>query len=440
MRLPRTPGRPDPVSTVRLVLEHPELLHPEVKGQYLHWEELRHRAAPEGCTHEQWWAAISLARTGIRRNLPLHDSKGKAFGFAMTDTAQRAVHEIDRDASGQISLPEDVVTEGNRDHYIVSSLIEEAFRSSQLEGASTTRRVAKEMVSTGRDPRNQSERMIFNNFRAMEWSSSHKDAPLTPAAVLELHRLVTLDTLEDPDAAGRLRRHDEPVHVFDSADGEVLHVPPAANELPTRMEALCAFANGTDEDSPFVHPVVRAILLHFWLAYEHPFVDGNGRVARALFYWSMLRQGYWLTEFLSISRVISKARAQYDRAFLYSESSESDATYFVVHQLGVIRTAITDLHSYLRRKSGELHSVEQALRTRGDLNPRQVTVIGEALRHPDTHFMIEGHQRMHRVSYQTARTDLLGLTTLGYLEQHKAGRRLYFVPTPEIRKKLKPSR
>lgn len=45
------------------------------------------------------------------------------------------------------------------------------------------------------------------------------------------------------------------------------------------------------------------------IAYMHPFVDGNGRTARALFYWYMLKSGYWLTEYLSISRVIAKSKS-----------------------------------------------------------------------------------------------------------------------------------
>lgn len=61
------------------------------------------------------------------------------------------------------------------------------------------------------------------------------------------------------------------------------------------MTAMCAFPNGHLPDT-FIHPAIRAIILHFWLGYDHPFVDGNGRTARALFYWAMLRQNYSLFE------------------------------------------------------------------------------------------------------------------------------------------------
>ena len=358
----------------------------------------------------------------------------------MTDTVQRLVHGIDRDASGNISLPEDVTDSATRDRYIANSLIEEAFRSSQLEGASTTRAVAKEMIRTKRKPRTHSEQMILNNFYAMEWVRENKDRPLTPEAIFTLHSIVTRDTMEDDQAVGRLRRADESVQVVDLNNGDLLHDPPPADQLPARMAAMCALANGTSDEEPFIHPVARAIMLHFWLAYDHPFVDGNGRTARALFYWSMLHQGYWLTEFISISRVINKARTQYDEAYLFAESDHNDATYFLLHQLKVLRTAIDELHVYLKRKSKEVRELEHQLHRRDDLNHRQLAVINDALRHPSARITIEGHRTMTRTVYQTARTDLLSLVELGYLKQFKIGKKLYFEPADDLARKLKPSR
>jgi Fic family protein len=408
----------------------------ESDGRYLHWDELRFRPPRPRITHEQWWKLIKLARRAQRRTLPLHDQQGTPFGFVLTDTVLRLVHEIDRDASGRIELPEDVTNQANRDRYVVNSLIEEAFRSSQLEGASTTRHVAKEMLRTKREPRTVSERMILNNFYAMEWVRDNHKVPLTTEKLFELHALVTSDTLDTHDAAGRFRRDEEDVKVIDPTTGEVVHRPPPARYLPGRMRDLCAFANSDAPDASFIHPVIRSILLHFWIAYDHPFVDGNGRTARALFYWSMLKQGYWLTEFISISRVIKKARTQYDRAFLYTETDENDATYFILSQLKVLRQAIDDLFAYLKRKSQEVRDVERKLRGRDDLNNRQLAVLSYVLRHPDARITIEGHQNSHRVVYQTARTDLLDLVRRGFLEQYKSGKRLYFIPAHDLERRI----
>jgi len=96
-------------------------------------------------------------------------------------------------------------------------------------------------------------------------------------------------------------------------------------------------------------------------AYDHPFEDGNGRTARALFYWSMLRHGYRLTEFLSISSLLNRAPGRYGRAFLYTETDGLDAAYFVLNQLRIILRAIDELHAYLARKVREVRETERLL-------------------------------------------------------------------------------
>ena len=132
----------------------------------------------------------------------------------------------------------------------------------------------------------------------------------------------------------------------------------------------------------FIHPVIRAIVVHFWLAYDHPFCDGNGRTARALFYWTMLRQGYELFEFISISSVINKARGQYERSFLLSESDDNDLTYFLLAQVKVIEQSIANLHAYLERKADQVAALQLRLEGVDGLNHRQLALLRHALRHP----------------------------------------------------------
>lgn len=412
---------------------------PAPGGRYLHWDDLRYKTPPQGLSHEDWWFAVKSARRLLYKMLPLQDKADRPFRFVLADPLLGQLHRIDRDASGQLRLEAPIANPETRDTYLVRSLVEEAITSSQLEGASTTRQVAKEMLRQGRRPRDKSEQMIFNNFQAMRSISGRIRETLTPEAIFDLHRVLTQDTLDDPTAAGRLRRPEERIDVVDHRDNRILHVPPPATELPERMDLLCRFANGTDDD-PFVHPIIRAILLHFALAYDHPFVDGNGRVARALFYWSALSQGYWLLEFVSISWVLKQAPAQYSRSYLFTETDDSDVTYFIVHQLATITKAIDELHAYLLRKAEEVRETESLLRSseqlQAALNHRQLALIRHALQHPGARYTIEGHRRSHNVVYQTARTDLLGLVDLGMLVKAKIGRSFVFLASESLQDKL----
>jgi len=401
--------------------------------RYLHWDEIFHRPAPSGLTHEAWWSALKFARRGARR-IALRPVEGKPFAFNLPDAALEMLLRIDHQAAGRIATSDTVMNPAMRDKYVMSSLIEEAITSSQLEGASTSRRVAKDMLRTGRAPKDRGEQMIANNFRAMEFVREHAHEPLTPALVLEIQRIVTDGTLEDPADAGRLQQPgDTRVKVWGDND-QVLHTPPPAEELPARLKEMCDFANGGG--SGFVHPVVRSVLLHFWLAYDHPFADGNGRTARILFYWSMLRQGYWLTEFISISRILRKAPSKYARSFLLTETDDNDLTYFLLYHLKVILRAIAELTTYVERKTSEVRAAERIVKSAGRLNHRQLDLVSHALRSPNAAYTVESHRRSHQVVYQTARSDLLDLVDLGLLVLGKAGKAFRFTPAPDIEERL----
>lgn len=395
----------------------------------MHWDKLKHLKPPADVTSEEYWIGTKLARQSLLKPLPFQDTQGNPFRFGMPDNVLRLVHQIDQQAGGYLPTRYPLPLPQERDVYLIRSLIEEAVHSSLLEGAATTYRVAKDMLRQGRKPRNRSERMVSNNFEAMQFIRQHLEEELTPHLILSLHRMVTEGTLDHPDAAGKLRTPEDDIHIVD-VYSQLLHTPPAAAELPERLSHLCAFANDTDENN-FIHPVIRAIVLHFMLGYDHPFVDGNGRTARALFYWAVSRQGYWLLEFTSISQIIKKAPAQYARAFLHTETDENDTTYFLIHQLEMIHQAIHSLHEYLQTKATELRLTEELLtrsRLKGDLNQRQLDLLRYALKHPDKIYTIQEHQTLHGVSYETARTDLLHLADdLQLLQKHKVGKGFVFI-------------
>ena len=228
--------------------------------------------------------------------------------------------------------------------------------------------------------------------------------------------------------------------MFDRDDGDVIHSPPPAEQLPARLEAMCDFANANEDDEPFIHPVVRAILLHFWLAYDHPFEDGNGRTARALFYWYMRTHRYWLVEYLSISETLRKAPAKYAKSFLHTETDNRDTTHFIVYQLEVIERAVDELHAYLRRKAREVRDVEALMKGSPDLNHRQLALLGHALRTIDASFTFQIHAASHGVTHETARNDLLPLFERGLLERRRMGRSYVFTPPPNLPDLLKKGR
>lgn len=412
----------------------------DTKGRYLHWDKVRYLDPPEGLSAEEYWAAMKLARLNQYRSLPFLNKSGEHFQYLVTDQMLSVLHWLDQNASGSIKMEQPISNPVTGKAYLVSSLMEEAINSSIIEGAATTSEVAKEMLRDGRRPKDHGERMIYNNYLAMQFIREVHDETLTKEMVLELHRILTDGTLE-PEKAGRLRTDDDKIHVI-AANQKILHTPPPAAELEERLNRLCDFANQKEDGRSFLHPLLKGIILHFMIGYDHPFVDGNGRTARALFYWYALRHGYWLLEYLSISAVIKEAPQQYVKAYLHTESDDSDVSYFLIHQLETVQKAIERMHAYLARKAAEMESAERLLdgtTLRGGLNERQLAVLEHALKHPGAVYTIEGHRKSQDTSYQTARTDLLRLSDeLQILTKRKRGNAFVFVAPLSLKKALEP--
>lgn len=410
---------------------------PLVDGKYLHWDNLRHRQPPDDLTHEQWWASIKFARDSASESMPLFDKAGRNFRLVYVPPVRQGLHEIDQSfgMTGPSSEVQDMVDAHGRSYLLANSLMEEAIRSSQLEGASTTRARAKDMIRERRQPQDKSERMILNNFQAMERIEEIAGQDLTLETVFELHSILVDGTLDDPNKVGAFRSAEDNIVVGLLHSVETAHVPPPAEELPERLERLLAFANA-DTPEEWLHPALRAIILHFMIGYDHPFVDGNGRVARALFYWAMARYGYPLTKFLSISRVLREAPAKYARAYLLTETDGSDLTYFIDYQLQVVLRSIEALANYVEQKVSTTREVEEELRASPDLNHRQIRLLGHALRHPGFEYTVRSHQTSHRVVNNTARADLNDLTEKGLLTQTRRGRKHAYIAPRNLRERL----
>lgn len=200
------------------------------------------------------------------------------------------------------------------------------------------------------------------------------------------------------------------------------------------IDDLCDFANGNDET--FIHPAVKAIALHFMLGYIHPFADGNGRTARAVFYWYMLKKGYWIFEYLPISRIVLDAPVQYARAYRYTESDGADLTYFIHYKLRVIDRAVREMHEYFARQQVLMRTAREAVESLGDLNYRQIAVAYDAIQDRHAVFSIRDHAGAHAVTPATARADLLGLEEHGLLRKYKRGKRWEFTPATHLKQRL----
>lgn len=399
-----------------------------INDRYLYWTEAKRRPLPQGVTPESVWGLVKLLRAVRLQNLKLLDLPGANFNWLVTDITNSSLHQLDMEMGGKLGSNQLLADgEGEKQRYLLlSSQMEEAIASSQLEGAATTRIHAKEMLRKKRPPRDRSEQMIVNNYTTIQFVLQHKHEPLTPELLCEIQRRMTQNTMDEEADCGRFRLSDE-VRVVNYVTGEVVHIPPPMAELPQWLRAFCDLANEQLALPGFVHPIVRASMLHFLLGYIHPFADGNGRTARAIFYWYLLRKNYWQIEYISISRVIHRASAQYGRAFLHAELDGNDLTYFINYQVRTLQQAFDSLQQHLQRKLEERKLLLPVRRNAG-LNERQLHIVQDLVGEPLAELTIREVQRRFNTAYATARTDLLGLQELGLLVPGLVGKQklLYF--------------
>lgn len=397
-------------------------------GKYLTKKELKYRADAKDL---DWlWEILKIARSLSASVLPYEPLK---ISYVLTPEIYESLHLCDQDLANVLQLTEKSASAAS--DYVAEILSEEAISSSQLEGAVTTAVVAKDILRKEKEPRNKDERMIVNNHRAMQFIRGKADVSLTPEFICDIQRIVTEGTLKKPEYSGVFRTTDDVWLRNLQTDEEVYH-PPKAAEIPRLISALCDFANADkkEEKTRFIHPLIVGISLHFLIGYIHPFYDGNGRTARALFYWYVLSRGYRLFEYIPISKMIKQSPAKYRDAYLATENDELDLTYFILYNLSCINKARTVLHEHIESLKSQKSASAQKVAELSDLkNIRQGNILTYMLEYKGEEFGIDEIAKRFGVTYQTARTDLMHLNALGYLWMRKRGKAQYYSVNSEWR-------
>lgn len=405
------------------------------RGQYLYWDQLKYRVEEGDDPKIAWWAT-KWARFQNKKGLVLSDQFHRIFTYCLPDSLQAKLYKI-----SQLSVQGIAPSDSVKEQYLISSLItEEAISSSQLEGASTTRKVAKEMLVSSRKPKNEDEQMILNNYLLMKEIKRIKDKELAVDMILELHAIATKGSHENGNVPGALRKNDEIIIV--DRDENILHQPPKYDTLIPRLQTLCDFANNEhmgENDNEFIHPMVKAIILHFMVGYEHPFADGNGRTARALFYWFMLKSGFKYFEYISISKLLKVAPKQYTLAYLYSEVDDNDLTYFIYYQVDIILRAFDELMQYLEKKSQEFEEMNEILKDSilGErLNFTQKDILKKAVKQPGRIFTANEVAVDYDIAANSARKYLKELVQFHLLASSKSGRTITYISTADLQEKI----
>lgn len=389
----------------------------ETDKRYFYWSEIKHRPNLPFESPEKAWKTLKTHRFLSSKRLVFGKHR---FSLYLTSFIQEDLHNFDLKLIG--GLYKNSITPLEQQEYFKNSLIEEAIASSQIEGAATTTDVARELIKSGRKPRTESEQMIINNFRAIREIENRLEEDLSVELILGIHEIMTVKT-DASKYAGKFRDH--PIYVKDHVDGEIAFTAPDQSEVNILIGELINFINSENE---FYHPIIKASILHFMVGYIHPFGDGNGRTARALFYWYLIKKGYSLLKHISISRAILDSRTSYDKAFLKTENDENDLTYFIMYSMKSLRVAFESLVKYRDRKREERQKASEIIYelTQKGFNKRQSDLLGYLYIKPEAKITIPIYSKKHDVVRQTASRDLNYLEEKGIIHKSKDGKNMIY--------------
>jgi Fic family protein len=314
------------------------------QGRYWHWDKLRNLVPPKDWSVEEWWAGMKWVRNRQGRSLPFMGTTGSPFMFVMPSCVQAQLNWLDQTLGKKGPHARQGLGGNERSALVEQVRKQEAVYSTLLDGTEPDNRSRE-----GDEPLNDDEWMVQNCCRVLEYVRGNLHRDLTPELLLELQGSLTRNPHMDLSVADRFRNAEDDAKPPKETRDVLWHDPPSATEIEERLFRLCSFATPSFGTGDSLHPIICSILLHLMVLYDRPFAAANGKLARALFYWHMLKSGYEAVELLSISAVLAAAPGHYERSFRYVISDGNDTTYFVIHQLDIIIKAFQAFRAHLEK-------------------------------------------------------------------------------------------
>jgi Fic family protein len=282
---------------------------------------------------------IQLLKNGFYKPLPLRDFGGGALVY------------LDSVAQVRLSAAKLLLTPQNSSQlYGRQAMEEEIVSTFTIENIDFARDSVRKILA-GYAPSDENESRIWGMKKGLEFIANPQNR-ISEASLRQLYQMAVGDFLPEEDRLlpGRAYRHDG-VYVV---GGRVEHTGLPWQKLPSYMAELISFIHADCD----MNDLLKAALIHFDLAYLHPWFDGNGRMARLVHLWYLVQQGYSSTLFVPLSEYVEKSRKGYYNAYTLTEenarlSGVLDVTPFLVyfienvyHKLGDVLPPLATTESF----------------------------------------------------------------------------------------------
>ncbi len=313
---------------------------------------------------------------------------------------------------------------------IFDTLISEAFHSSSIEGAHSTKKRTEEIIKNNLTPQDKSEKMILNNYKALEYIFKNQEKQLNDEFILFLHKMITNGTLEDVDDEGIFR--DDGVDIT-TVTQKIIFRPTSNIDKMTKMfNQLCIFVNSknSDYENNYIEQIYKIISFHFLYGYIHPHFDGNGRTIRVLFTHLLGKNGFDMFYYISLSEIIhlsEKRKKEYEKAFIAVEENSLDLTYFIYYILDVMLEALQLLDERVFLYFRESIILDKVKESKIKLTNRQEGILKTIARNKTAYAMTSKEiSKKFKLSSQTILKDIKFLIDFKFLRKKRTGLKIYY--------------
>ncbi len=193
------------------------------------------------------------------------------------------------------------------------------------------------------------------------------------------------------------------------------------------------FALSSSNHPRFLHSLIKGILFHYFIAYIHPFFDGNGRIARSLFYFKAIKNNLQFVELLSISATLKDMGKKYEKSFDLVVEHDLDMTYFIDVCLDSLLKALINA----KRKVEYLIKIA-TLQEKYQLNSQQIVLLQKMALNKFRSISIEEYAESIKKSREIARLYLKDLARKKLLIEKKESKKFVFwIDMKKIKSELK---
>ena len=213
-------------------------------------------------------------------------------------------------------------------YYGIKAAEDEIIATSAIESIDFSRDSVRNILK-GMAPNDEQENRILGIKKGLEFIADTSNK-INEENLFKLYMMSAGDFVSEDDKLieGNLYRHDT-VYVVGE---DVAHSGVDFRKVPEFMKLLIDFINAEDD----IDDLIKATIIHFYIAYIHPYFDGNGRTARLVHLWFLIQKGYQSALFIPFSSQIEKSRKAYYDAFTAVEenkklSGKIDVTPFVLY-------------------------------------------------------------------------------------------------------------